>query len=138
MSAWPSPSSGCSARSPSARPSASSSSGSAAGSTASTPRPPRSARPGGLPYSRRCGMPTSCVAPFRRACALPRAPKFPWTAWSPPGCRAAGKGQLKCEHCGATEASLVDAVAAGWCQITRRPHCGRCADRFPAWTRTSF
>lgn len=49
-----------------------------------------------------------------------------------------GKGQLKCEHCGATESSLVDAVAAGWCQITRRPHCGRCADRFPAWTRTSF
>ncbi|WP_203632790.1 hypothetical protein [Streptomyces halstedii] len=48
------------------------------------------------------------------------------------------KGQLKCEHCGATEASLVDAVAAGWCQITRRPHCGRCAQRFPAWTRTSF
>ncbi|MGW2112004.1 hypothetical protein [Streptomyces sp. NPDC001948] len=48
------------------------------------------------------------------------------------------KGQLKCEHCGATESSLVDAVAAGWCQIIRRPHCGRCADRFPAWTRTSF
>ncbi|WP_329595906.1 hypothetical protein OG195_44880 (plasmid) [Streptomyces sp. NBC_01362] len=48
------------------------------------------------------------------------------------------KGQLKCEHCGATESSLVDAVAAGWCRIIRRPHCGRCADRFPAWTRTSF
>lgn len=48
------------------------------------------------------------------------------------------KGQLKCEHCGATESSLVDAVFAGWCQITRRPHCGQCADRFPAWTHTSF
>ncbi|GAA2955299.1 MULTISPECIES: hypothetical protein [Streptomyces] len=48
------------------------------------------------------------------------------------------KGQLKCEHCGATESSLVDAVAAGWCRITRRSHCGRCAQRFPAWTRTSF
>lgn len=47
-------------------------------------------------------------------------------------------GQLKCEHCGATESSVVDAVAADWCQIIRRPHCGRCADRFPAWTRTSF
>ncbi|MFG3071748.1 hypothetical protein [[Kitasatospora] papulosa] len=47
-------------------------------------------------------------------------------------------GQLKCGYCGALESSLVDAVAAGWCRITRRPHCGRCADRFPAWTRTSF
>ncbi|MFI8007959.1 hypothetical protein [Streptomyces sp. NPDC086010] len=47
-------------------------------------------------------------------------------------------GRLKCERCGATEPSLVEAVAAGWCQITRRPHCGRCAQRFPAWTRTSF
>lgn len=48
------------------------------------------------------------------------------------------KGQLKCEHCGATEVSLVDAVAAGWCLILRRTHCGRCADRFPAWMRTQF
>ncbi|MFD7532225.1 hypothetical protein ACFV8E_32300 [Streptomyces sp. NPDC059849] len=47
-------------------------------------------------------------------------------------------GQLKCGHCGATESSLAGAVAAGWCRITRRPHCGRCANRFPAWTRTSF
>ncbi|MFD7973002.1 hypothetical protein [Streptomyces clavifer] len=47
-------------------------------------------------------------------------------------------GQLKCEHCGATESSLAGAVAAGWHRITRRPHCGRCAQRFPAWTRTSF
>ncbi|MFF7365442.1 hypothetical protein [Streptomyces sp. NPDC008125] len=47
-------------------------------------------------------------------------------------------GQIKCGHCGATESSLVDAVAAGWCLITRRPHCGRCANRFPAWARTSF
>ncbi|MFJ8769886.1 hypothetical protein [Streptomyces clavifer] len=48
------------------------------------------------------------------------------------------RGQLMCERCGATESSLVDAVAAGWHRITRRLHCGRCADRFPAWTRTSF
>ncbi|MFJ2915052.1 hypothetical protein ACIO8F_37950 [Streptomyces sp. NPDC087228] len=48
------------------------------------------------------------------------------------------KGRLKCGHCGATESSLVDAVAAGWCRIIRRPHCGRCVNRFPAWTRTSF
>ncbi|WP_329043488.1 hypothetical protein OHT61_32240 (plasmid) [Streptomyces sp. NBC_00178] len=47
-------------------------------------------------------------------------------------------GQLQCEHCGATESSLTDAVAAGWHRITRRPHCGRCAQRFPAWTRTSL
>ncbi|MFE7574672.1 hypothetical protein ACFU5Z_08040 [Streptomyces sp. NPDC057521] len=46
--------------------------------------------------------------------------------------------QLTCGHCGATASSLVDAVSAGWCRITRRPHCGRCAARFPAWTRTSF
>ncbi|TXR91743.1 hypothetical protein EAO73_35760 [Streptomyces sp. col6] len=47
-------------------------------------------------------------------------------------------GQLACERCGATESSLADAVAAGWCRITRRPHCGRCAGRFPAWTRVPF
>ncbi|MFD5786711.1 hypothetical protein ACFWH1_08740 [Streptomyces sp. NPDC127037] len=47
-------------------------------------------------------------------------------------------GQLRCERCGATETSLAGAVATGWCRITRRPHCGRCAARFPAWTRTSF
>ncbi|MFD7750336.1 hypothetical protein ACFV2V_30710 [Streptomyces sp. NPDC059698] len=48
------------------------------------------------------------------------------------------KGQLKCEHCGATETSLASAVAAGWCRITRRSHCGRCAARFPVWTRIPF
>ncbi|MBD2835144.1 hypothetical protein ACN6LF_006110 [[Kitasatospora] papulosa] len=48
------------------------------------------------------------------------------------------EGQIKCEHCGTTESGLADAVAAGWHRITRRPHCGRCAQRFPAWTRTSF
>ncbi|MFE1545518.1 hypothetical protein ACFW61_34380 [Streptomyces microflavus] len=47
-------------------------------------------------------------------------------------------GPLKCERCGATESSLTSAVAAGWCRITRRSHCGRCAKRFPAWTRTAF
>ncbi|WEH43985.1 hypothetical protein [Streptomyces sp. AM 2-1-1] len=46
-------------------------------------------------------------------------------------------GQLRCERCGAAESSLTSAVAAGWCRITRRPHCGRCAKRFPAWARTS-
>ncbi|MCX4417838.1 hypothetical protein OOK43_31880 [[Kitasatospora] papulosa] len=46
--------------------------------------------------------------------------------------------QLQCERCGGTASSLVEAVAAGWCRITRRPHCGRCAQRFPAWTRTSL
>ncbi|WP_031057242.1 hypothetical protein [Streptomyces sp. NRRL F-5702] len=45
-------------------------------------------------------------------------------------------GPLTCERCGAAESSLADAVAAGWCRITRRSHCGRCATRFPAWTRT--
>ncbi|WP_097973355.1 hypothetical protein [Streptomyces sp. gb14] len=44
----------------------------------------------------------------------------------------------KCERCGATESSLADAVMAGWCRITRRSHCGRCAQRFPAWTRIPF
>ncbi|MEV5864375.1 hypothetical protein AB0L83_32230 [Streptomyces sp. NPDC052071] len=48
------------------------------------------------------------------------------------------EGQFQCAHCGAEESSLVEAVAAGWCRITRRSHCGRCADRFPAWSRTSF
>ncbi|MFD9787796.1 hypothetical protein ACFWYX_28125 [[Kitasatospora] papulosa] len=48
------------------------------------------------------------------------------------------EGQLQCAHCGAAESSLVEAVAAGWCRITRRLHCGWCAQRFPAWTRTSF
>ncbi|MEV5672812.1 hypothetical protein AB0L28_29070 [Streptomyces sp. NPDC052503] len=48
------------------------------------------------------------------------------------------EGQLKCERCGATESGLVDAAAAGWHRITRRTHCGRCAQRFPAWSRTSF
>ncbi|MEU3720776.1 hypothetical protein [Streptomyces californicus] len=47
-------------------------------------------------------------------------------------------GPLTCERCGAAESSLADAVAAGWCRITRRSHCGRCAGRFPAWTRTPF
>lgn len=46
------------------------------------------------------------------------------------------EGQLKCERCGSTQSSLTSAVAAGWCRITRRSHCGRCAERFPAWTRT--
>ncbi|MFI5905429.1 hypothetical protein [Streptomyces cyaneofuscatus] len=45
-------------------------------------------------------------------------------------------GPHRCERCGATESSLTSAVAAGWCRITRRSHCGRCAKRFPAWTRT--
>ncbi|WP_331722456.1 hypothetical protein [Streptomyces anulatus] len=45
---------------------------------------------------------------------------------------------LTCERCGATESSLTSAVAAGWCRITRRSHCGRCAERFPAWTRIPF
>ncbi|MFJ3973482.1 hypothetical protein ACIPYR_35815 [Streptomyces parvus] len=45
-------------------------------------------------------------------------------------------GPLTCERCGAAESSLAGAVAAGWCRITRRSHCGRCAERFPAWTRT--
>ncbi|MDP9954238.1 MULTISPECIES: hypothetical protein [Streptomyces] len=47
-------------------------------------------------------------------------------------------GPLTCERCGAAESSLADALDAGWCRITRRPHCGRCAGRFPAWTRTPF
>lgn len=47
-------------------------------------------------------------------------------------------GPLTCERCGATEPSLTSAVAAGWCRITRRSHCGRCAERFPAWTRIPF
>lgn len=47
-------------------------------------------------------------------------------------------GPLTCERCGATESSLTSAVAAGWCRITRRSHCGRCAARFPAWTRIPF
>lgn len=47
-------------------------------------------------------------------------------------------GALKCERCGAAESSLASAVTAGWCRITRRSHCGRCAERFPAWARTSF
>ncbi|MFI2318409.1 hypothetical protein AMK17_37800 [Streptomyces sp. CB00072] len=48
------------------------------------------------------------------------------------------QGPLKCAHCGTTESSLTSAVAAGWCRITRRSHCGRCAERFPAWTRIPF
>lgn len=48
------------------------------------------------------------------------------------------EGLLKCERCGASESSLTSAVAAGWCRIARRSHCGRCAERFPAWTRTPF
>lgn len=47
-------------------------------------------------------------------------------------------GPLSCERCGATESSLTSAVAAGWCRIARRSHCGRCAERFPAWTRIPF
>ncbi|MBK3585986.1 hypothetical protein JHN49_20485 [Streptomyces sp. MBT57] len=47
-------------------------------------------------------------------------------------------GPLTCERCGAAESSLASAVAAGWCRITRRSHCGRCAARFPAWTRIPF
>ncbi|MFG3179817.1 hypothetical protein ACGFZC_32805 [[Kitasatospora] papulosa] len=47
------------------------------------------------------------------------------------------KHQLQCERCGATASSLVEAVAIGWCRIIHRPHCGRCAQRFPAWTRTA-
>ncbi|WP_331728696.1 hypothetical protein [Streptomyces anulatus] len=47
-------------------------------------------------------------------------------------------GPLTCERCGATESSLTSAVAAGWCRITRRSHCGRCSARFPAWTRIPF
>ncbi|MDW4917372.1 hypothetical protein [Streptomyces californicus] len=48
------------------------------------------------------------------------------------------EGPLTCERCGAAESSLADALDAGWCRITRRPHCGSCASRFPAWTRTPF
>ncbi|MFD6478941.1 hypothetical protein ACFWEH_36120 [Streptomyces anulatus] len=48
------------------------------------------------------------------------------------------QGPLSCERCGAAESSLTSAVAAGWCRITRRSHCGRCAERFPAWTRIPF
>ncbi|MFL3870579.1 hypothetical protein LT966_28760 [Streptomyces griseobrunneus] len=48
------------------------------------------------------------------------------------------QGPHTCERCGATESSLTSAVAAGWCRITRRSHCERCAERFPAWTRTPF
>ncbi|MFJ1799028.1 hypothetical protein [Streptomyces sp. NPDC088180] len=48
------------------------------------------------------------------------------------------QGPHKCERCGATESSLTSAVADGWCRITRRAHCGRCAGRFPAWTRIPF
>lgn len=47
-------------------------------------------------------------------------------------------GPLSCERCGAAESSLTSAVAAGWCRITRSSHCGRCAERFPAWTRIPF
>ncbi|MGW4359469.1 hypothetical protein ACWEKU_12015 [Streptomyces californicus] len=46
------------------------------------------------------------------------------------------EGPLTCERCGAAESSLADALDAGWRRITRRPHCGRCASRFPAWART--
>ncbi|MFF4858618.1 hypothetical protein ACFY2N_27410 [Streptomyces rubiginosohelvolus] len=46
--------------------------------------------------------------------------------------------QLTCERCGVTESSLTSAVAAGWCLITRRSHCGGCAARFPAWTRLPY
>ncbi|MFE7045730.1 hypothetical protein ACFU9X_41915 [Streptomyces atratus] len=68
-----------------------------------------------------------------------RGPEVPLVTLVPRQAAAQPEGgQLKCEHCGATESSLADAVAAGWCRITRRPHCGRCANRFPAWTRTSF
>ncbi|MFD5342204.1 hypothetical protein ACFWJY_00155 [Streptomyces anulatus] len=48
------------------------------------------------------------------------------------------QGPLTCAHCGTTESSLTSAVAAGWCRITRRSHCGRCSARFPAWTRIPF
>ncbi|MEU2762963.1 hypothetical protein [Streptomyces sp. NPDC007094] len=47
-------------------------------------------------------------------------------------------GPHTCERCGAAESSLASAVAAGWCRIARRAHCGRCAGRFPAWTRIPF
>ncbi|MFJ3600964.1 hypothetical protein ACIPRU_31305 [Streptomyces sp. NPDC090126] len=47
-------------------------------------------------------------------------------------------GPHTCERCGAAESSLTSAVAAGWCRIARRSHCGRCAARFPAWTRIPF
>lgn len=48
------------------------------------------------------------------------------------------QGPHTCERCGATEASLSSAVAAGWCRISCRSHCGRCAARCPVWTRIPF
>ncbi|MFD7498314.1 hypothetical protein ACFV8T_39380 [Streptomyces sp. NPDC059832] len=46
--------------------------------------------------------------------------------------------QPECAYCGTTELNFVRAAAAGWRQVLRRTHCGRCADRFPAWMRTQF
>ncbi|MFJ4320610.1 hypothetical protein ACIP46_35810 [Streptomyces lavendulae] len=46
--------------------------------------------------------------------------------------------QPECAHCGTTELNVVRAAAAGWRQVLRRTHCGRCAGRFPAWMRTQF
>ncbi|MEV5605727.1 hypothetical protein AB0L33_30255 [Streptomyces sp. NPDC052299] len=66
-------------------------------------------------------------------------PQVPLASLAPRQAAVRREGsQLACEHCGATESSLADAVDAGWCRITRRLHCGRCATRFPEWARTSF
>ncbi|MGW0669799.1 hypothetical protein [Streptomyces sp. NPDC002746] len=46
--------------------------------------------------------------------------------------------QPECANCGTTELNFVRAAAAGWRQVLRRTHCGRCASRFPAWMRTQF
>ncbi|MEW1639280.1 hypothetical protein AB0469_35150 [Streptomyces sp. NPDC093801] len=46
--------------------------------------------------------------------------------------------QPECANCGTTELNFVRAAAAGWRQVLRRTHCGRCAGRFPAWMRTQF
>lgn len=68
-----------------------------------------------------------------------QGPEVPLVPLTPRQALAKHEGsQLTCEHCGATEPSLADAVASGWCRITRRAHCGRCATRYPAWTRTAF
>ncbi|MBT1184893.1 hypothetical protein HET69_12860 [Streptomyces sp. CJ_13] len=46
--------------------------------------------------------------------------------------------QPECANCGTTELNFVRAAAAGWRQVLRQTHCGRCAGRFPAWMRTQF
>ncbi|MFD5728332.1 hypothetical protein ACFWMT_19875 [Streptomyces sp. NPDC058368] len=70
---------------------------------------------------------------------LTEGPEVPLDRLAPrQAAEQAEQGQLACERCGAAESSLADAVAAGWCRITRRLHCGRCAARFPAWARIPF